>query len=256
MRFTDFGKISKNSALYLALLAYLSIALFVVFYFNGTGDAGDSVLHYLFARYAPEHPELYFNHWAKPLYVLLASPFAQFGFIGIKLFNVFVTLFTIYFTYKISAQAGIRNGIFHSVFFLCAPVCFALTFSGLTEPLFALFLSMGIYGVMRNSWITAAIIISFLPFIRSEGLIICAIFSFYFILKHQWKTLPFLLVGHLAYSLAGYFVYKDLFWVFSKIPYAHLSSTYGHGTLFHFANELNYLVGIPIYFLQIGRAHV
>lgn len=235
--------------LYLALLGYLVIALFTVFSFNGTGDSGDSVLHYLFAQSAPEHPELFFNHWAKPVYVLLASPFAQFGFIGIKLFNVLVTLMTIYFTYKITEKAGIRNGLLHFAFFLFAPISFALTFSGLTEPLFALFISIGIYLIVRNAWMSAAIVISFLPFVRSEGLIICAIFGLYFVLKNNWKALPLLLIGHVVYSIAGYFVHRDIFWVFSKIPYAHLSSTYGNGQLFHFVEQLNYVIGIPIYIL-------
>lgn len=249
MQAPDLNKYSKSYALYLALFGYLCIALFTVFYFNGTGDSGDSVLHYLFARYAPDHPELFFNHWAKPVYVLLASPFAQFGFIGIKLFNVLVTLITLYFTFKITQKAGIRNGLFHFAFFLFAPVSFALTFSGLTEPLFALFISVGIYLILQNRWMAAAIVISFLPFVRSEGLIICAIFGLYFILKNNWKILPFLLAGHVVYSVAGYFVHKDIFWVFSKIPYAHLSSTYGNGQLFHFVDQLNYVIGIPIYFL-------
>ena len=61
---------------------FFAIGCWVITYFNGTGDTGDSITHYFYAQYAPLHLELFFNHWAKPLYVLLASPFAQFGFIG------------------------------------------------------------------------------------------------------------------------------------------------------------------------------
>ena len=232
------------------LLLYLTVCFFVVFTCDGTGDAGDSVHHYLFARYAPNYPALFFDHWAKPLFVLLASPFAQFGFIGIKIFNVLVSALTVYFTIKTCSISGIRNSLLTIAFFVFAPVSFALTFSGLTEPLFALLLILGIYLTIKEKGIIAAIVISFLPFVRSEGLLIIGIFTLYFLMRKQFKFIPLLLVGHVVYSIAGYFVYHDILWVFTKIPYAHVSSVYGHGGLFHFVNELAYLIGIPIYVLM------
>jgi 4-amino-4-deoxy-L-arabinose transferase-like glycosyltransferase len=54
-----------------------------------------------------------------------------------------------------------------------------------------------------------------------------------------------------VYGFAGYFVYHDFLWVVKKIPYAHLSSVYGSGKLFHFAGQLTYVLGIPLYFLLI-----
>ncbi len=78
----------KKNQWKLFTIGYWVISIFIVFYFNGTGNEADSINHFLYAHYAPPHPELYLNHWAKPLFTLLASPFAQFGFIGIKLFNI------------------------------------------------------------------------------------------------------------------------------------------------------------------------
>lgn len=63
--------------------------------------------------------------------------------------------------------------------------------------------------------------------------------------------LPFLVVGHLIYSFLGYFIHHDLLWVIREIPYAHLDSIYGNGTLFHFSEKLYYLFGLPIYFLFV-----
>lgn len=61
--------------------------------------------------------------------------------------------------------------------------------------------------------------------------------------------LPVLLIGHAVYSLAGFFYYKDLFWIFTANPYSSLNSIYGHGELLHFVRQLFYVVGIPLYFL-------
>lgn len=239
----------QRNFIYLILLFYLAAAGFCIGYFDGTGDSGDSLMHYLFAKYAVVHPELYFDHWAKPMFVLLASPFAQFGFVGMKAFNTLVVAITIFFTYRCAQQLALKNTLLITGILIFSPLYFILTFSGLTEPLFALFTATGLYAILKDKLITGAVIISFLPFVRSEGLIIIGVFAVYYLIKNQWKALPYFAVGHILYSIAGYFVYGDLLWVFRKIPYAHLSSIYGEGTLTHFVEQLYYVVGAPIYVL-------
>ena len=250
---TRIQSICKNQIAFFLLLQAI-VSIFVIFVFDGTGDSGDSVMHYLFAKYSYQHHELFFHHWAKPLYVLLASPFAQFGFIGVKVFNAMVMMVTVLFTYKTIQQLQLKNPIAGALFLIGAPLVFVLTFSGLTEPLFALFLIAGIYLLLVERRIVSCILISFLPFIRSEGLIIIGVIGFYLLLERKWKLLPLLLTGHVVYSIAGYPFYKDFLWVFNKIPYAVLSSQYTNlyskdGRLFHFVEQMNYVVGVPIYFL-------
>jgi len=239
----------KNNPIYIVLLLFALLSSYVLLNFNGTGGVGDSILHYLFAKHAPTHPELYFNHWAKPLFTLLSSPFAQFGFTGIKVFNVIVSLFTLFFTYKSAETLGLKNAILSVVILIATPLFFLLTFSGLTEPLFALFVASGTYYAAKKQYLLASILISFLPFVRSEGLIIMGVFGLYFLLQKQWKAIPFLIVGHLVYSVAGYFVYHDILWVFTKIPYAAMNDNYGHGQLTHFVTQLMFVVGVPLYIL-------
>lgn len=237
-------KFSREPIFYI-LLAYVFIAAFTILYFDGTGDSGDSITHYLFAKYAPQHPALFFDHWAKPVFVMLASPFAHFGFAGMKIFNALATFFTILFTYRIAEKLNFKNSYAVAIILIFSPVYYVLTFSGLTEPLFALFLVLGIYGCICEKYFPAALLISFLPFVRSEGLIILGIFGLYFLMKRRWKLIPWLAAGHVVYSIAGSFVYGDLLWVFRKIPYAHLDSVYGHGELLHFTKELFYITGFP-----------
>lgn len=235
--------------IYIVITIYVIIAGLTILFFDGTCDAGDSIHHYQFARHAPLHPALFFDHWAKPLFVLLACPFAQFGFVGIKVFNAMVVATTLFFTFKSAEKLGVQNPILCSIILIFSPLYYSYTFSGLTEPLFALFLIFGVYMVLINKGLLASVIISFLPFIRSEGLFFIVVFGLYFLLKKRWKYLPFLLLGHIVYSVAGYFVYYDFLWVFNKIPYARLSSTYGHGQWFHFIDQFIYVTGVPIYIL-------
>lgn len=248
----------------------------MVLFYDGTGDAGDSITHYLISRYAWAHPELLLDHWGKPFFTLLSSPFAQFGIIGIKFFNVLMTTASLFFTVQ-TAQVLIPNHsqkwydspLWLTAFYLAAPLPFVLTFSGLTEPLFAALLSAGLYFlVVKNKWEIAAILISFLPFVRSEGLIILGVWGVYLLSKFIFKNKKveqsysfqqlikagwLLGVGHLLYAIVGVVFKGDVFWVFNEIPYAQIEKAYGSGDLLHFAVQLTYILGIPIYiFLLIG----
>ncbi|MBK8847418.1 MAG: hypothetical protein IPO27_13075 [Bacteroidetes bacterium] len=240
---------SAKSGLYFLLFCQLIVSLFIICQFDGIGYEGDSVMHYMYAKYSFHHPELFFNHWAKPVYVLLASPFAQFGTNGIKWFNVLVMLLTAYFTFKTCAKLKFNNPLIGAVILIFSPLVFVLTFSGLTEPLFALVLIGSIYLLVSDKTVASSLLISFLPFVRTEGLFYLFIFAFYFLIAKKWKMLPLLLVGHVLYSIAGYFVYGNLLWVVNKIPYARFSSNYGSGKLMHFVDQMIYVVGVPIYIL-------
>lgn len=238
--------------IFYALVSVISIACF-----EGVGDVGDSVSHYLYARYAPVHPELYFDHWAKPLFVLLASPFAQFGFAGMKAFNALVSFATVIVTYRIALQLKLSNPAVIVLLMLFSPLWYILTFSGLTEPLFALFTALGIYFCLDRRYLAACLVISFLPYIRSEGLIIAGVFGLYLLQVRRWKHLPLLLAGSVAYGIAGWFIYHDFLWVFTRIPYATMGSVYGSGPLLHFVEQLINVVGVPIYaLLWIGMVAI
>ncbi len=234
---------------FLALLYFL-LCVAGIRFFDGTGDSGDSILHYLFAHYAPKHPELYFDHWAKPVFVLLASPFAQFGFSGIKLFNALASTFTLWFTYKAAVALKMENAGVVMLLFIFSPLQYILTLSGFTEPLFAFFVSLALLLTLRGRINAAAVVLSFLPYVRSEGLIVASTFALYFAYKGHYRTPLLLLTGSVIYGLAGYVVHDTAFWVFSKIPYASTGSKYGSGELYHFVWSLVNVLGIPVYALM------
>jgi hypothetical protein len=240
--------IKRTKVVYLMII-HLIVSILTLIYFNGTGDAGDSVLHYLFAHYAPSHPALFFDHWAKPLFVLIASPFAQLGFLGVKIMNVILVQFTLYFTYRTSEELHIKRPEFSQLLLIFAPLYFILTFSGLTEPLFAFLLILSAFLYIKEYRFWSLLIISFLPFVRSEGLFFLGIFGFLEVYHGRLKNLVWLGIGTVFYSLAGFFAHGDLLWTLTKIPYGKLSSTYGSGTALHFVEQLLYVTGIPFYIL-------
>jgi len=148
------------------LLCFAAVA------FNGTADEGDSVEHYLFARFAFVHPENFVNHWAKPLFVWIAAPVAQLGFGAVKLLNVTFWAFQLAFTVRIARYFGTGYYWIIPLFGLCAPMNLTHTLSSLTEPMFAFWLAGSIALIWYDRKWAGYILLSFLPLVRSEGLIV------------------------------------------------------------------------------------
>lgn len=228
----------EKKAVKMFIAIFFIVMLICSFLFSGTGDEGDSVMHYLMARNAFNRPEFFFDQWAKPVYVLVAAPFAQLGFWGVKFMNILLACGSIWFTYKTARQLAIPNAWIAAVVFAFIPLNISLILSGLTESLFAFVMIWGLYLLTREDHYKSLIILSFLPFVRSEGLIILSVVLVYLVVIEKFKLIPILAVGHIVYSVLGYFVHKDFLWVFNKMSYATLSSSYGSGKWLHFIQKL------------------
>ncbi|MFY8020324.1 MAG: hypothetical protein ACOVP1_03970 [Bacteroidia bacterium] len=234
-------------ALFFIQLFFLLLALNT----DGIGQGGDSVFHFLMAKYSWIHPHLFFNHWGKPFFTIPASIFAQFGMNWMKVFNTLHTFIGILFGYKLALHFQIKNAGLILFFVLLAPLSISVNFSGLTEPMFASVLLSSLYFIAVSKENKGAILVSFLPFVRSEGLIILVALAIFFLLKKNWKAMFLLVSGHLIMSLSGMWIHQDILWVFTKIPYAHLNPVYGKGTWDHFLIQMNFMIGPVLYGLLI-----
>jgi glycosyltransferase involved in cell wall biosynthesis len=238
-------KENKNWAFFFCALFFLA-GFILTFVAKGTADEGDSIMHYLFARYAFQYPGHFFNQWAKPLYVLITAPVAQTGIIGIKIFNLIISTLTVWLTYKTAKRFNISNASLSALFVIFSPMMMIVTLSGLTEPLFSFWMMAGVYALIENKKIFSILWFSFLPFVRSEGLIVICIILIYLLVKKYYKYIPLLLVGHFVYSVAGYSTHKNFLWVFNTLPYAVWNSAYGKGTWLHFIRHLPEVISIPL----------
>lgn len=244
---------SKENQIAYSILGVLSIIFYwVAFSQNGLGKSGDSVQHFIMSRHSWNYSQYFFDHWGKPFFTLISSPFSQFGFTGIKFFNVTLALLSTFVTYKSASKLKIEHSYLVIITTLLSTYFLFKMFSGLTEYLSAFMLISSVYLVLNKRQDVAALIVSFLPFVRSEGLVIILVFLFYFMVKANFRSALFLSVGHIVYSVVGYFWYGDILWVFTKIPYATLSTIYGEGTWSHYFHRYMYIAGIPIYILIIA----
>ncbi len=78
----------KKYFVFIILLGLVIVYSILVFLSEGTIGGADDVTHYRFSRYAFQNPSFFLNHWGKPFFTAISSPFAQFGYNGIRIFNV------------------------------------------------------------------------------------------------------------------------------------------------------------------------
>ena len=239
---TDEDSVAADRRARLLLAALLAVSVLMAFVTRGTYDSGDSIKHYLYARYAFQHPLNLLESWAKPLFTLLAAGPAQAGFLGMKLFQCAVVAASAGCAYVVARRLRLPAPELAILFAYAMPDYFLIQFSGLTEPLFGLVLvgAVALAVTGRPGW--SAALISWLPFVRSEGFILIGLWVVYLAWRRQWGRLPLVLLGYVAYSAVGALVLGEPGWVFARNPYATVS-VYGHGNWNHFLISLPGLLG-------------
>jgi hypothetical protein len=243
---------NKNLPYYL-LLAFLLSFVILVFQSEGTAGGADDINHYRYARYAFANPGFFFDAKAKTVFTLLCAPVAQLGYDALRVFNVLMGLAAALLTYLTARKLNYNHPLLALFLLVFAPMYTLMMLSGMNEIMFSFFLILGIYLYFSNKSIWSAVVISLLPFIRTEGFIIFPLFMLAFLLNRQWKALPFLFAGFMVISFAGSFYHGDFFWIFTKNPYTgNASDIYGSGELLHYVNQFQAIFGLPLFVLMVG----
>jgi hypothetical protein len=219
---------------------------------TGVDGETDSITHYQIARYAFKYPALFLDHWGKPLFTILAAPLAQFGYNGAIVFNLICGLLSAWFAYLIAQKLNNRHAWVTIVFTIFTPVYLFIMYTSLTEILFSLALIASIYLFADKRFIWSAVVISFIPFVRTEGMMYILLFIPALLWMKQYKSLPFLATGFILFSFAGWPVYHDLFWFFTKMPYNQSGSQlYGSGAFWYYFGQLDFVINYPLLILAI-----
>lgn len=227
----------KNNELYASVSKYITLAasvgwlLFWMVQNELPTDVGDGIMHFFYAEAAFEKPEFFLHHWGKPFFILLAAPFAQVGFNGVVVFNCCVFALTVFTGYKILDKLGVNPWI--QLLFpllILLPIDTSITIlGGLTEPLFNLALVVSLYLLLQKRYFWFALLVSFLPFMRSEGQLPVVLALLLLLYNQSYKNLPVLFSGFVLYGIIGVFVYHDFWWYFTKSPYQMDNGIYGKG---------------------------
>lgn len=160
----------KETSLVVIILMFLA-ALFIYISITSKSAYGgaDNYSHYRIVKFAFKYPKLFFDHWGKPVFTILSSSFAQFGFVSMKIFNLIIALLTGFFSFLLVKKLNYKNSWVIFAFVCFTPIYFVLISSCLTEILFSFILIISIYLFVKNRFVFSAIVISFIIFSRTEG---------------------------------------------------------------------------------------
>lgn len=245
----------QNKILLLILSGIFLLQLALILLSIDCYGGADNVNHFRISRYAWKYPELFLDLWGKPVYTTLAFPFSVLGMKMARLFNVLVGLAAIFFTIKTLQLYSKKEHLLPAVFIAFSPMYFLLMQSCMTEILFSLFLVFSFWLFFKEKYSCAAVVFSFLPFVRSEGIVIFPLMFVALVLSRKYWPVLFLATGALFFTLIGYPHFKDWFWIVHQTPYSMGASVYGSGSLFHFVNKSPQIFGQPfLFFLIIGLA--
>ncbi len=225
-------KISVTSVL---LFLGFILAVILVFTTQNSYGGADSIQHYSLAKWGWKYPHLLLNHWGKPLFTMLLSPFAQFGFKGAQLYNLILAFLTSVIIWKIARLINILNHKYVPLLVIVTPIYMVLMFTSLTEITFSFFISLAILLFLDKKFFLSALFVSLLPLVRTEAIVLLPLFIIAFISERKAFYIIFFTVGFWVLSLIGYSYYDDFWWLITKMPYSgDAKSIYGSGTLYHF----------------------
>jgi hypothetical protein len=241
-------KIWLSEIFYLVLISVLLGILFTYYAFVSPGCEGgmDSYNHYLIARYSWKYPYLFLDQWGKPLYTIMASPFANIGFIGVKIFNILLWISSAWLTWLTAKQLKLHHPWIAFILVLLPQVSMENTISGLTEFLNECLLIAFLYFIALKKWNLAAAICGLLPFARSEGFVIMAAAGFYLVfIEKQYKSLIWFIAGPVLFNLLGWLVEGDPFWIITHNPYIKAQikdlNLCGRGELWHYVKLTRFI---------------
>ncbi len=239
--------LNNNRIIYFVLALGFIAGVIVIFFTQVSYGGADNYSHYKFAHWGWQYPKLLFNHWGKPVFTILASPFAQFGAVGMQLYNLLLGFGTAIIIWKIAQILKLKNSPLSLLLVLFTPIYFILLFTTLTEVSFSFFLAAGILLFFKKKYILSALAISLLPLIRTEGIILLPLFIIAYSLKKQFMAIPILSIGFWVITILGLPYYDDFWWLITKMPYSgDAKDIYGSGSFFHFINDTRGILGYPI----------
>ncbi|MEY4041202.1 MAG: hypothetical protein EBR94_03115 [Bacteroidetes bacterium] len=240
----------NSSAALMALLFVALVNVLVGFSLLEPSGGQDSWNHYLYARWAPHHPELLLDQWGKPFFTFVAMPFALFGIKGVLLFNHLCVLATAWLVYLTSRRVGLKNPWLTIFLFAWQPIVLANVHSALTEPSNAMVLAFICYLFASNKWTSATVLASFLPMVRSEGFVLLLAVMLFLALRNRWKYMPLTIVGIVFYGLMGALVSGEWNWLIAHNPYIQqeVSGGFdaGHGDFWYYLSHQKEITGIIV----------
>jgi hypothetical protein len=215
-------------------LVIAAILVWARFASEGIREAGDGVQHHMIARYSWKHPELLLDQWGKPMFTLLASPFAQFGYNAMAVFNALLALACVALSLKLLRRSGTWTLVAYPAALMLAPQYAQLVIDGMTEILFSTMALFCVRLLADERYRMAAIVGSLTPLCRPEYIVFLPFVAGWLAWNKRFTTLPWCALGIAVYSVSGWLHTGDPLLWWHGDPYGSGESIYGKGDPWRF----------------------
>jgi len=248
--------IDKNKAFVFSIIICGTLLGFAYYQSISLEGGQDTWQHFLISKYAFKYPELLIDQWNKPVFTWCTTLFCNIGLNAMVIFNITsVILSSILISLSLKKEKIDYSWI--SIPLICfSPIVFGNTISCLTEPLNMLMLSFVIYLWQFEFKKTSIILASFLPYLRTEGFVICGAIFIFIILRKEYRLLIWLFIGSIVLNFVGFAITHHPFWIITDNPYlkAELESSFdpGKGSLLHYVHAARQMFGVPILILFLS----
>ena len=167
----------------------------------------DEFTHFQIARWAIQYPHLWFDMWGKPVYNVLIHPFTYLGFYGSRAFSYVLLALGAWAVIRLSKN--LLSGFLFMGMVLLSQGLFMMINSILTEVLFSVAVLWTVVFYQERKYWAWAFLLSTLPFIRHEGVVILAVF----LLLHLWdlRCMSFTYLSRAAVAVGSTAVLLSIF---------------------------------------------
>lgn len=234
---------------------FIALVLFLLLFWFGLRSTGtyqdDDMAHFMIAKYASRYPVLLLDIWGRPLFTMLYLPAAQWGLVGARLLSAAIAVATAWLTVLYARRAGLVWVPLVWVWVVFQPEFFLLSFSILTELLFALFLILAIRFVQQKRLGAATLLFALLPLVRYESAIWLFAWGLYLVYLRRWRLALLTVLPLLLFNGYWAIIRSDpaqLLFPFDRAVRgtSGFDYDYGRGDPLHYLRLLPIAIGLPL----------
>ncbi|MBL8879717.1 MAG: hypothetical protein JNG88_11410 [Phycisphaerales bacterium] len=197
---------SRYPAVEIIIAAVLSLAGLVLSIVMALASDGvhhdDDLVHHQMARWSFEYPQYLLHEWGRPGFTVLYAIPAQFGWTTARIFSGVLTAATGWLAFLIARRQGISLAALTPLLFWLQPMTFTLSYTTLTEPVLAFYLTLAMWLLISHRMAASAIAVSLTMLTRHEAALFLALWAVEMWRRRaRWWQFALLLWAPLAHNV-------------------------------------------------------
>ena len=204
------------------------IAVTMAFFARGLAS-DEEVGHFLIARHAPAHLELFLNSYGRPLVTIIFALPAQAGLWAARIAAaVLAGLTTLAVLRTVKPARWYHLGIVLPCLFL-QPYYLAHSATVMTEPVAACLVAWGILAFVERRFIVLAVIAGLLPVARQEWILFWPVLAWILVRERRWISIAIIPLPMVLWGAIGGFVHGAPLGIVRQVGWREYTAREGAG---------------------------